>query len=233
MSKKTIFSEAKLTGSEPDIVMFKDIWFFWANVVDYFRYVLCVVATFTLFADCHISTAVLLIVSFLLDIVDGKVARAYNQCSVLGDGLDWGADLYVNILLMVWWGRLEPVVFPFLMLCTMVEVVAALYDFAMLACDKYPPRSPQSGICIIIEWAIPAGRYTDLGWVIWLAYPHFVAARCLYLADSIPMLAPILMLIQLLLVVPSGLFHWCNLALLITGFNRWEEKNKNKKTKAL
>lgn len=216
---------------EKDFVGFADICLFYANIVDYFRYVLCVIATFTLFNDCHLTTGALLLISFLLDIIDGKVARAYGQCSILGDGLDWGADLYVNILYMMWWGRLEPVVFPFLMICTMVEVVAALYDFAMLACDRYPARSPQSGICIIIEWAIPAGRYTDLGWVIWLAYPFFVTARCLHLADAVPMLSPLWILAQLVLVVPSAMFHWCNLALLISGFNRWSEKNKNKKVK--
>lgn len=123
--------------------------------------------------------------------------------------------------------------FPILMLCSMVEVVAALYDFAMLACDRYPARPPQSGICIIIEWAIPGGKYTDLGWVIWLAYPHFVFARCIYLTGSLPTMAPLFLLVQLLLVIPSAMFHWCNLALLISGLNRWEERNLNKRVKAL
>lgn len=72
---------------EPDMLMFKDIWCFYANQVDYFRYVLCIAATFTVFTDWHLTTGALLILSFLLDIIDGKVARAYNQCSVLGDGL--------------------------------------------------------------------------------------------------------------------------------------------------
>ena len=82
----------------------------------------------------------MILTSFVLDIYDGKVARAFNQCTSFGDGLDWSADIYINFLLFAWWSRLEPVVMPFLMIATMIEISAALFDFAIHAADRYPKR---------------------------------------------------------------------------------------------
>lgn len=215
---------------------FEDMAWFYPNLIDYLRYALCLVANFTLFYDSlSVLTGVLLVVSFLLDIVDGKVARAYKQCSVLGDGIDWGADLYIEVLLMVWWGRLQPAIFPWIVLWTSIEIVAALVDFAIVAVDTYPARPKQTGFCVILEWAIPGGRYTSLGWINWLAYPHFIVCRCVYLTlypayTSIGggnIIADGLLLCQALLLVPSILFVWSNAALLISGFARWKEVDRN------
>jgi phosphatidylglycerophosphate synthase len=48
-------------------------------------------------------SAVLLMTSVLLDWIDGPVARAYNQCTIFGSGVDWLADVLVQILTMCWW----------------------------------------------------------------------------------------------------------------------------------
>ena len=216
----------------PDMVTFNDIWLFYPNLVDYFRYFLCLIANFTLFAgdDMTSITGLMIILSFLLDIVDGKVARAYAQCSILGDGLDWGADLYIEVLLMLWWLRMEPWVAPWITLCTVVEIVAALFDFAIVACDRYPPRPKQSGFNIILEWAIPGGRYTQLGWINWLSFPFFVVARCMALSGQYhSIVVGFLTLVQVVLALPSAMFVWSNFALLFSGLSRWTERNQNLK----
>jgi hypothetical protein len=130
---------------------------------------------------------------------------------------------------MLWWLRLEPWVAPWITLCTVVEIVAALFDFAIVACDRYPKRGPQSGFCVILEWAIPGGRYSQLGWINWLSYPFFVVARCMFITGQYTgIIENFLQLVQVLLVLPSAMFVWSNFALLISGLGRWNERNCNK-----
>jgi len=47
-------------------------------------------------------TALLISIGFNLDIWDGKIARKYNQCTILGDGVDWLGDIMNDVLLMIW-----------------------------------------------------------------------------------------------------------------------------------
>ena len=165
-------------------IHFYHIAYFYANIVDYFRLLLCVAATFTVCYDIYpFVSAGLLLATFWLDIYDGKIARYFKQCSILGDGLDWTADLYIDVLLTIWWGRLEPSFFPFMMILTMIEVMAAIFDFALLACDRFPrrPTSMESGFNIILRWGMPNQSWSRLGWIIWLSYAPYMIARILYL----------------------------------------------------
>ena len=57
-------------------VRFRDVCFYYPNLIDYVRAILCLVANFTVFTDAHLLTASLIITAFLLDMIDGKVARA-------------------------------------------------------------------------------------------------------------------------------------------------------------
>jgi phosphatidylglycerophosphate synthase len=80
-----------------DVVKFKDIKFYYANIVDYIRIIMCLIAAYTITTDHHLLSAFLIFTATLLDWLDGPVARAYNQCSLLGCGLDWSADLLGSI----------------------------------------------------------------------------------------------------------------------------------------
>ena len=74
---------------------------------------------------------------------------------------------------------------PFLMIATMIEISAALFDFAIHAADRYPKRGRQSGIlCFMMELGMPGNNYNWLGWIIWEAYPTFITARCVFLGST-------------------------------------------------
>jgi phosphatidylglycerophosphate synthase len=170
--------------------------------------------------------------SFLLDIYDGKLARAYKQCTFFGDGVDWSCDLYIDVLFMVWWGRLEASIFPFILFWTMAEIMAAVFDFAIHAADRYPRRGKQSGFCIILEWGMPGGGWSTFGWIIWLSYPFFVCARCLSLGyaeffASLPFVTEFFTAVQAVLLIPAMCFVWSNFALLFASIGRWKERNQN------
>ena len=89
------------------------MWHYVPQCVDYLRLLLCVLANCTMVTDRYVMTAVLLFTSGFLDHFDGRAARYFNQCTVLGDAIDWSIDLYTDMLFHVWWGLLEPAVVPY------------------------------------------------------------------------------------------------------------------------
>jgi len=213
-----------------ELVTFADVALYYPQLVDYLRLALVAAATFTCTADgdaWHLTTAALVLTSVALDYYDGKLARYFDQCSVIGDGFDWTADVCVNWVFVLWWGRLEPAVQPFVALWTMVETATAVFDFAMHATERYGPRGKQGGFCAVLEWAIPAGRWNWLGYAMWISYPVFCTARCLGAAQvGSGAVQKVARVVQAVLAVPAFLFVWSNFALLKANLSRWTERRR-------
>ena len=167
-------------------VTFNDIKFYYPNLIDYSRLAMCILATFTIRQELSLITATLIFGSILLDWIDGPVARAYNMCSVIGDGIDWACDLYAEILMLIWWCKLEPTLEPYLILVGMNELFFALIDFAETACDRFQGFEPQKGFFIVVEWCTPGKKFNRLGTFVWIAHPIFITARCLALELNSP-----------------------------------------------
>lgn len=204
---------------------FSDIWWYYANLICYVRLLLCVAASISLGLGFHFSTGIMLLVSTLLDWVDGPVARAYGQTTLLGYGLDWFADLYTHILFSVWLGGLVPWAMPLLMLAAIISVGAALLDFAITASGRYGPRPRQSGLLILAELAVPGGSFTRFGTFLWLAWPLFVVSWGLHL--GVPTLSePVHQLfrfLQIVLFLPAILSCLLDLTVLVADLRRWRE----------
>ena len=90
---------------EADAVRFHQIKYYYSNLIDYARVVMCLLAVFTIGMNWPMFTAILVVGSVLLDWVDGPVARAYHQCTIFGSGVDWLADVLAQVVLMVWLGH--------------------------------------------------------------------------------------------------------------------------------
>jgi phosphatidylglycerophosphate synthase len=211
-------------------VTFRDVALFYPQVVDYLRLVLVGLAAFTcVHEDWDVGTACFLLYSVALDYVDGKLARRCRQCSVLGDGLDWTADVCTSWVFVMWWGRLDQRWQPCAALWTMAETGAAIFDFAMLATEQYTPRPPQTGFFYVLELLAPAGRWTWAGYFAWLAYPLWCTARCLslYAALGNPVAIDVLLWLRSLLVVPAATYVWYNVALFASCLTRWRERPRN------
>tara|TARA_R100001163_G_C5068178_1_gene208079 strand:+ start:4457 stop:5062 length:606 start_codon:yes stop_codon:yes gene_type:complete len=86
----------------------KDVWFYWPNLLDYFRLVL-VISGFLLdsYYELHVLNALLYIFSHFLDLYDGSLARYMNQCSKFGVILDYSVDIISE---MLWFIQLVPLV---------------------------------------------------------------------------------------------------------------------------
>ena len=115
-----------------------EIWRFYANVICYGRVALTLVAAVTLMEHLPRTTAALILISTLLDWVDGPVARRLNQSTIFGCGVDWLADVLCQVITLIWWAQLDlrflPVVFAF----TAVETALSIFDFASSVTGIYP-----------------------------------------------------------------------------------------------
>jgi phosphatidylglycerophosphate synthase len=204
---------------------FSDLAGYYSNLIDYARVALCLVAAVTLALRLPLVTAVLLLSSTLLDWLDGPVARAYNQCTVFGSGVDWLADILAQIVTLVWLGSLAPAWMPLLAAATAIELTNCIFDFATTATGRYPVLERRGGFGIILDWCMPGGSYTVFGTLLWLAYPVFLAVCCLDLSWPVraEWLGTVLRGSEIALAIPAVLYIWCELAYVIFILGRWRE----------
>ena len=194
-------------------------------MIDCARVALCVLAAVTLALQWPLPTAVLLIVSTLLDWVDSRVARTHDQSTIFGSGVAWLADMLAQVVTLVWWASLAPAVLPVLIVATAIELATCIFDFATTATGRYPALDRQGGFGIILDWSMSAGAYAPFGTALWLAYPLFAMAWCLDLSWPLRSDATSLLLhgAEILLAVPALLHVWCELAYLRFILHNWRE----------
>jgi phosphatidylglycerophosphate synthase len=213
------------TAAAPPCTRFGDLWRYHSNLIDYARVALCLLAALTLALQWPLPTAVLIIVSTLLDWVDGPVARAHDQCTIFGSGVDWLADMLAQVVTLVWWASLSPAALPFLFVATAIELANCIFDFATTATGRYPVLDRQGGFGIILDWSMPSGVYTRFGTALWLAYPLFAMAWCLDLSwpHRSEATSALFRGTEILLAVPALLYVWCELAYLRFILHNWRE----------
>ncbi len=212
------------------VARFDDIKFYYPILIDYARVACCIFAGFTVGMKQPLLTAALLFVSTLLDWVDGPVARACNQCTVLGSGVDWFADILGQIVTMAWWISMSPAVMPWLVIATAIQLANCVFDFATTATGSYPKlERGQKGFSVILEWSMPGGAYSRFGTFLWLAFPVFSLACCLDLSwpERSPVTGQFLRDAEYLLAGPAVLYVWCELAYAWFIIKRWTEAPRN------
>jgi phosphatidylglycerophosphate synthase len=223
------FENGKWRQAGPDsagpVTRFSDLRYYYSNLIDYARVALCLLAAATLALRMPLTTAVLLLSSTLLDWVDGPVARAYNQCTIFGSGVDWLADILAQFVTLVWLGSLAPGWLPLLMAAMTIELANCIFDFATTATGRYPVLERRGGFGCILNWCMPGGSYTAFGTALWLAYPLFLTACCLDLSWPVRAGATgtILRSCEIALAVPAILYAWCEFAYLIFVLSKWRE----------
>ncbi|EFC36787.1 predicted protein [Naegleria gruberi] len=162
---------------------FFDLCLYYANIVDYLRIVMVVVALIALIVNdemnlgCNwssISISVLVFGSVLLDWVDGPLARNFGQSSVMGCGWDWLADILTQLCLAIWCMSLSSdykIFKLFTVLLTAVEISTGIFDFAVSAQGVYPSMHNTENLpwyAIVEHWLTPNHSYNNLGIICWL-----------------------------------------------------------------
>jgi phosphatidylglycerophosphate synthase len=224
-----VFEYGKWRDGAPDAAApctrFSQLRYYYSNLIDYARVALCLLAAATLALKLPLPTAVLIVGSTLLDWVDGPVARAYNQCTIFGSGVDWLADMLAQIVTLAWWASLAPAILPLLMIAISIELANCVFDFATTATGRYPVLTRQGGFAIILDWSMPEGSYSRFGTALWLAYPLFAMACCLDLSWPVrsELTSMVLRGTEWALAAPAVLYVWCELAYALFIIGNWRE----------
>jgi len=210
-------------------VRFHDIKYFYANIIDYARVAMCLLAAFTIPAGYPFLTALLIFGSTLLDWVDGPVARRYNQCTIFGSGVDWLADVLCQVITLAWWTQLDVTVLPWVMLLTTIETTCCVFDYAMTTTLRYPRYTNRGGFFLILDWSMPNNSYTHLGTFLWLAYPIFSMACCLDCSwpERSVITHILLKACEWLFFIPSLMYGWCELAYFVHIMDHWREPRQD------
>lgn len=228
-----------------DIAKFTDIRYFYANIIDYIRLIMIVLATYLTTTDWHLSTALLILGSTLLDLIDGPIARAYNQCSIFGCGIDWFADILGEITILVWWARYDFSAVPWLFIVIFIELGTGLFDFGTTTTLKYPIlKKNKNPFFAILDWSMPLNTYSLFGNFIWYAYPLYCVVRILEYCYEYSTLVSttdlsfaiqdknfiliLFLLNRYCLFIPSLLYIWCELAYCIHIIQSWMEPSRTK-----
>ena len=174
-------------------------------MIGYVRVLMCLVAGFTATGGFAWLTAGLLLGSTLLDWLDGPVARRAGQCSIFGSGVDWLADVVAQVVTFRLAGDCHA-------WCAAVGrdghgggTGELRGRFKTTATGRYPVAPlklrEKNWLFAILDWSVPAGRYTWFGNTLWLAYPICLLAFCLRLARVGWWLVPL-----------AVLYIWCEAA---------------------
>ena len=209
------FETIKVTATKD----FHEIALYYANMIDYGRIVMTIVALLLILLDPSygITIAILLFGSTLLDWVDGPVARAYKQSTVMGCGWDWLADILCQYALAIWtmqnqavpsWFRLFTVLF------TSVEISCGLFDFASGSKGFYPVQPQKLPWYSVVEhWLVPNSTYNNLGIFCWLVNTALPIAYALEMWS-----------ILCTLMIPFALLYaWHEVSQLIFIVSSWKE----------
>ena len=162
---------------------FADVWLYYANLIDYFRIVMAIVALILIlhYPDWNYVIAFLIMGSVLLDWIDGPVARHFGQSTVMGCGWDWLADLLAQYCLAIWCLEKGTAITSFVVLFTTVEIATGIFDFAVSAQAVYPSETTtnQPWYFIVEDWLTPNQTYNHLGTACWLINTAYPLAYCL------------------------------------------------------
>lgn len=213
---------------EQPLTRFAHIRYYYSNIIDYFRIVLCFAGAAAIYAKRPVLAATLLLLSTLLDWVDGPVARARNESTIFGSGIDWLADILAQVVTILWWVSLSPELMPLLLCALSIEIAACVFDFATTASGRYPVLVQQGGFGVILDWCMPGGSYTWFGTFLWLAYPVFSLLVCvdLSLSGQSNLVQQAFFFAEAILLLPAILYLWCELACFVFILKNWHEPTR-------
>lgn len=115
------------------------------NVLSFIRILVLVPFVIYVRSDNYIWAGLILIFSGFTDLLDGFIARKFNQITKLGKMLDPMADKLTLMTVMICSSVKFPKIFPFMMLLIFKEILMLLASIVLLKSKKNPPASKWYG----------------------------------------------------------------------------------------
>ena len=115
------------------------------NILSFLR--ILILVPFVLFVNNnnYIGGGVILVLSGLTDLLDGFIARKFNQITRLGEMLDPTADKLTLMTVMICASMKFPRIFPFMALLALKEILMLAAGAILLKNKKNPPASKWYG----------------------------------------------------------------------------------------
>ena len=115
------------------------------NIISFIRILILVPFVIFVCNDNYLWSGIILVFSGLTDLLDGYIARKFNQITKLGKMLDPIADKLTLITVMICSSVKFPKIFPFMMILILKEVLMLLASIVLLRLKRKPPASKWYG----------------------------------------------------------------------------------------
>ncbi|CAM2723893.1 unnamed protein product [Rotaria socialis] len=212
-----------------------EIWLFYANIIGYIRLILIIASVTGASAAIHQNSFDWAIFAsfcnytggWLLDWIDGPLARKYQQCTVFGACFDWYCDLLAELVFIVWAAELRLWISLWMLIILALELGSGLIDTNNVAAN-YPwtEFAPKSGFSFrILQIVFPKGHYSKIGTAVWIL--HATWAFCYIILAHIPAhylyLAAIIHGLSILLLPVALCYALHQIAYMIVLVSGWKE----------
>ncbi len=115
------------------------------NILSVLRIIIIVPFVLLFVKDNYILSGVLLVLSGLSDLLDGLIARKFNQVTDLGKMLDPLADKLTLMAVMMCVGIKLPNIFPFMIILVIKEVLMLIAGLVLINRKQVPPAAKWYG----------------------------------------------------------------------------------------
>lgn len=126
------------------------------NLLSYFRIIIIIPFVILFLNDSYINAAALLVVSGVTDVLDGKIARKFNQITELGKVLDPLADKLTLIAVVLCMGTKFPEIVPLVIAFLIKDVAMLIASVFILKRDIVPVASKWYGKMATIVFYLSA-----------------------------------------------------------------------------
>lgn len=143
------------------------------NILSALRIFIIVPLFLSIMDDNYILASVLLVLSGISDMLDGIIARKFNQVTRLGKMFDPTADKLTLMAVMICVGLKFPKIYPFMIILILKEVAMLLAGVIILKRKQTPPAAKWYGkvstvvfyISVITIIGLKAVWNLDLEWL--------------------------------------------------------------------
>ncbi len=111
------------------------------NILTILRIIFIIPFVLAVYKNNYALAGIVLVISGISDLVDGIIARKYNQITKLGKMLDPTADKLTLMAVMICFGVKFPKIFPFMILLIVKEILMLLAGAVLLKHKLTPPSA--------------------------------------------------------------------------------------------
>lgn len=115
------------------------------NIISLLRIIIIIPFVSSFMQDKYVLAGALLVLSGFSDMLDGMIARKYNQITPLGKMLDPTADKLTLMAVMVCVGLKLPKIFPFMIILVIKEVLMLIAGLILIRKNQSPPSAKWYG----------------------------------------------------------------------------------------